>query len=57
MPRARNPYPPEFREQIVALARAGRSVEDLAASSNPARRRFTAGSSRPIVTVVAGPTV
>ncbi len=30
MPRTRNPYPAEFREQIVALARTGRSVEDLA---------------------------
>jgi transposase-like protein len=30
MPRTRNPYPAEFREQIVALARIGRGVEDLA---------------------------
>ncbi len=30
MPRTRNPYPTEFREQLVALARAGRSVESLA---------------------------
>ena len=30
MPRTRNPYPAEFRDQIVALARTGRSVEDLA---------------------------
>ena len=30
MPRTRNPYPAEFSEQIVALPRAGRSVEDLA---------------------------
>jgi len=35
MPRMRNPYPPEFREQIVALARAGRSVEDLAREFEP----------------------
>jgi transposase len=35
MPRTRNPYPPEFREQIVALARAGRSVEDLARDCEP----------------------
>lgn len=35
MPRTRNPYPPEFREQIVALARAGRSVEDLAREFEP----------------------
>ncbi len=35
MPRTRNPYPAEFREQIVALARAGRSVEDLAREFEP----------------------
>jgi transposase len=35
MPRTRNPYPPEFREQIIALARTGRSVEDLAREFEP----------------------
>ncbi len=35
MPRTRNPYPREFREQIVALAQAGRSVEDLAREFEP----------------------
>ena len=30
MPRTRRPYPPEFREQLVALVRAGRTPEDLA---------------------------
>ena len=35
MPRTRNPYPAEFREQIVALARAGRSVEELASEFEP----------------------
>jgi len=35
MPRTRNPYPAEFREQIVALARAVRSVEDLAREFEP----------------------
>ena len=35
MPRTRNPYRPEFREQIIALARAGRSVEDLAREFEP----------------------
>ena len=29
MPRPRKPYPPEFREQLVALVRAGRTPEDL----------------------------
>lgn len=35
MPRTRNPYPAEFREQIVALARTGRSIEDLAREFEP----------------------
>lgn len=35
MPRTRNPYPAEFREQIVALARSGRSVEELAREFEP----------------------
>lgn len=35
MPRTRNPYPSEFREQIVALAHAGRRVEDLAREFEP----------------------
>ena len=35
MPRTRPAYPPEFRVQIVALARAGRSVEDLAREFEP----------------------
>ncbi len=35
MPRTRNPYPAEFREQIIALARTGRSVEDLAREFEP----------------------
>ena len=35
MPRTRKPYPPEFRQQIVALARAGRSVSELAAEFEP----------------------
>lgn len=35
MPRTRNPYPQEFRNQIVALAKAGRSVESLAREFEP----------------------
>ena len=35
MPRTRNPYSTEFREQLVALARAGRSVESLAREYEP----------------------
>ena len=35
MPRTRNPYPADFREQIIALARAGRSVGSLAREFEP----------------------
>ncbi len=35
MPRTRKPYPPEFREQLVALVRAGRTPEDLAREFEP----------------------
>jgi transposase len=35
MPRTRPPYPREFREQIVALVRAGREPEDLAKEYEP----------------------
>ena len=33
--RPRPAYPPEYREQIIALARSGRSPEDLAAEFEP----------------------
>ena len=29
MPKTRPPYPPEFRQQIVELARAGRTIAEL----------------------------
>lgn len=35
MPRTRKPYPPEFREQLVALVRAGRTPEELAREFEP----------------------
>lgn len=35
MPRTRNPYPAEFRDQIIALARTGRSAESLAREFEP----------------------
>ncbi len=35
MPRTRNPYPAEFRAQIVSLVGAGRSVESLAREYEP----------------------
>ena len=35
MPRSRPPYPPEFREQILALLAAGRTPEELAEEYEP----------------------
>ena len=35
MPRNRQPYPREFKAQIVALVRSGRSPEDLAREFEP----------------------
>ena len=35
MPRTRPPYPQEFRDRIVELARAGRSVSELAEEFEP----------------------
>jgi transposase len=35
MPRTHPPYPLEFRRQIVELARAGRSISELAAEFEP----------------------
>ena len=35
MPKARLPYPPEFRRQMVELVRAGRSTEELAREFEP----------------------
>ena len=35
MPRTRTPYPAEFRDQIVALHRAGRSIGELAEEFEP----------------------
>ena len=35
MPNTRKPYPPKFREQMVALVRAGRTPEDLAREFEP----------------------
>jgi len=36
MPRARPPYSPEFREQIIALVRASRTPEEFAREYEPA---------------------
>ena len=35
MPKSRRPYPAEFREQMVALVRSGRSPEALATEFEP----------------------
>ena len=35
MPKTTKPYPPEFREQLVALVRAGRTPEELAREFEP----------------------
>lgn len=35
MPKTRPAYPPEYRDQIIALARSGRTPEDLAAEFEP----------------------
>ncbi len=35
MPRTRPPYPPEFRDQMVELVRAGRSPAELAKEFEP----------------------
>ena len=35
MPRSRPPYPPEFRQQLVELVRAGRTPEELAKEFEP----------------------
>ena len=35
MPGSRLPYPPEFRQQILELVRAGRSPEELAREYEP----------------------
>ena len=35
MPKTHAPYPPEYRQQILELARAGRSAEELAKEFEP----------------------
>ena len=36
MPRSRPPYAPEYRRRILELARAGRSIKELARAFEPA---------------------
>ena len=35
MPRSRPPYPPEFREQMLAMVKAGRTPEELSKEFEP----------------------
>lgn len=53
MPRTRNPYPSELRDQIVALLRVGAAQRIWRANSSSVPRQSTAGSSRPIVMAAA----
>ncbi len=38
MPRSRSQYPPEYRAKIVALAKAGRTVDELATEFEPSHQ-------------------
>ena len=35
MPRTREPYPPDFRQQMIELVKAGRSPEELSREFEP----------------------
>jgi transposase len=35
MPRTREPYPPEFRQQMIELVEAGRTPEELSREFEP----------------------
>lgn len=41
MPKFRAPYPPEYRQRIVELARSGRSVPSLAEEFEASRQTIT----------------
>jgi transposase len=41
MPRTRKPYPPEFRQQMVDLVRAGRTPEELSREFEPSAQSIT----------------
>ena len=57
MPNTRKPYPAEFREQLVALVRAGRTPEDLAREFEPTAQSISNWWPKPIAMLVGGPTV
>ncbi len=52
MPRIRNPYPPDFREQMVEMVRAGRTPDELAKEFEPLRRPFATGCTKLVWTKV-----
>jgi transposase len=41
MPKSRKPYPPEFRQQMVELVRAGRSPEELSKEFEPSAQSIS----------------
>ena len=41
MPKSRKPYPPEFRQQMVELVRAGRSPEELSREFEPSAQSIS----------------
>jgi transposase-like protein len=55
--RHRAAYPAEFRKQIVDLAKAGRSPDDIAKDFEPSARPFGIGSRRRSATTVLATTV
>jgi transposase-like protein len=43
MPRTRQPYPPEFRQQMVQLVKAGRTPEELSREFEPTAQTRNSG--------------
>lgn len=41
MPRSHKPYPPEFRQQMVELVRAGRTPEELSREFEPSAQSIS----------------
>ena len=41
MPKSRKPYPPEFRQQMVELVRAGRTAEELSKEFEPSAQSIS----------------
>jgi len=54
MPRSHPPYAPEYRRRIIELARSGRKIDELAASSSPRPTPSANGSSRQSSTLGPG---